>query len=98
MDFHEPHSSVQVEAEQLLQHNIMLLRKEVADQLQTERARGAMVLSAKVVLFLAGYFGFDGHHLRREQIIVVALVQLRWILQVHLEDETLFFSRLSSDD
>ena len=91
MDIHELHSSVQVEAKQLAEHYAELIRKERADQLTVERTRGSEVLGAQVVLLLAGNFGLDCHHLRGEWIIVVSVVQLWWVLQVHLEYE-LFFS------
>ena len=68
----------------------MLLWKKRADQLTAERTRGSKVLGSQVVLLLAGDFGLDSHHLRGERIVVVSLMQLWWVLLVHLEDETLF--------
>ena len=65
----------------------MVLRKGGADQLTAERTRGSEVLGAQVVLLFAGDIGLDCHHLRRERIVVVLLVQLCWVFQVHLEDE-----------
>ena len=90
VDFHEPHSSVQVEPEQLPEHYVVFLRNERADQFTAERTRSSEVLGTQVVLLFAGDFGIDCHHLRGEWIIFVSVVQLWWVLQVHLEDKTLF--------
>ena len=91
VDFHEPHSTVQVELEQLPEHYIVLLQKERADQFTAERTCGSEVLGAQVVLLFAGDFWLDCHHHRGEWLIVVSVVQLWWVLQVHLKDK-LFFS------
>ena len=63
VDFNQTHSAVQLEAEQLPQHNVVLLRKEGADQLPTERARSAKILRAQVVLFLTCNLRHDNHNL-----------------------------------
>ena len=49
VDFHQSHSAVQVEAKQLPEHHVMLLRTEGADQLSAERTGGSEVLGAQVV-------------------------------------------------
>ena len=82
--FYKRHSAVQVEAEQLPEHHVVLFREEGADQLSAERTGCSKVLSAQVVLLHAGDLGLDGHYLGGERIIIVKIVKLRWILQVHL--------------
>ena len=92
--FYQSHSAVQVEAEQLSKHHVVLLREEGADQLSAERtgysSPSTSVLGAQVVFLYASDFGLDGHYLRRERIIIVTIVKFRWIIQVYLKDETLF--------
>ena len=91
VDFHQPHSAVQVEAEQLSEHHVVLLREEGADQLSAKWTGCSEVLGAQVVLLHAGDLGLDGHYVRGERIIIVTIVKFRWILQVHLKNETLLF-------
>ena len=85
----QPHSLVQVEAKQLTEHHVVLLRKKGADQLSAERTGGSEVLGAQVVLLHSGDLGLNGHNLRGERIIIITIVKVRWILQVDLKDETL---------
>ena len=71
-----PHSSVQEEPKQQLEHYVVIFWKKRANQLTDERTRGSEVLGAQVVLLLAGDFGLDFHHVRGERIVVVSLEQL----------------------
>ena len=91
VDFSLPHSAVQIEAEQLPEHPVVLLREDGADQLSAEQIGCSEVYGAQFVLLHAGDLWLDGHNLRGERIIIVTIVKLRWILQVHLEHETLLF-------
>ena len=62
MDFRQSHSAVEVEAQKLSEHYVVFLRKERAHQLSAERARGAEILGAQVVLLFTGDLWLDLHH------------------------------------
>ena len=91
VDFDQHNSAVQVEAEQLPEHHVVLLRDEGADQLLAERTGCFIKLSAQLLLLHAGDFGLYCLNFRGEQIIIVTIVKLRWILQIYLEDKTTLF-------
>ena len=74
VQFYQPHSAIEVEPKQLPYHNVVHLWVERPNQFPVVRAGGAEVLGTQVVLLLAGDLRLDGHHLRGERIVVVALV------------------------
>ena len=74
VDFHQFYSAVQVKADQLLEHHVVLLLEKGTDQLPAERTGGSEVLGAQVVLLLAGDLRLDCYYFRSERIVIVSLV------------------------
>ena len=64
MQFNKPHFAVEVETEQLIEHNVVLLREKRVDQLSAVHARGAKVLSAQNYLLLIGNLKLDRYYVR----------------------------------
>ena len=76
MHFNQFHSAIDLKAKQLTEHHLVLFREQRADEFSVEQARFAEILSAQIVLLLAGNLSLDGHYLLGERILVVTLVQL----------------------
>ena len=83
-------TAVEVKSQVRDLHNVFPLRYEPADELAAVQGGCAEVLGTELVLLFAWHYGLDGHCLRRERIISVAVVQLRRVVQVHFEIELLF--------
>ena len=95
VQFHQPNSAIEIEEKLLTYNHVVFSHEERADKFPAVRARNAKVLGATIVLLLTGDLRVDGHNLLSKRIVIVALVQLRRVLQVHLENETCFSSTFS---
>ena len=86
VQFDELHSAVEVESEEMIVLNVFSLRKKRAHKLATERTGSSKGLSKELVLVLTRDFGVDVHCLLRERVVIVALMQLRQVVQVDFKD------------
>ena len=77
VNFYQPHFAVQVDAEQLSEHYVMVLSEEEADQLSCEGTRYSKVFGAQGVLHHTGDLGFVNQYLRGKRIIIVTIVKIR---------------------
>ena len=80
------HPAVEVKSEEMAVHDVFPLRKERAHKLATEGRGSSKVLGAELVLLLTRDFCVDVHFLRRERVVIVALMQLGRVVQVDFED------------
>ena len=71
-------------------HDVFSLRKELAHELAIEGTGSSKVHGAELLLLLTINFCIDVYCLRRDRVVIVALMQLRRVVQVDFEDEMLF--------
>ena len=64
VQFNQPYLAIEIEAEQLTYHHVVLLREKRSDQFPVGGARGAEVLGAQIVLLFTGDLKLDGHYIR----------------------------------
>ena len=86
MHLNELHPAVEGEQEEMAVNDVFLLMKERAHELATEKTGSSKVLGAELVLLLTRDFCVDIHCLRRERVVIVALMQLGRVVQVDFED------------
>ena len=90
VNLNELHPAVKVESKEMAVHNVFSLRKERAHELATEGTGSSKVLGAELVLLLTRDLCVDVHCLRRERVVIVALMQLGWVVQIDFEYVMLF--------
>ena len=84
------HPTIEVKLEEIAVHEVFPLWKKRAHELATEGTGSFKVLGAELVLLLTCDLCFDVHCLWRERVVIVALMQLWWVVQVAFEYVMLF--------
>ena len=87
----ELHFAVEVDSEEKAVHDVFPLRKKRAHELATEETGSSKVLGAELVLLFTRVFCVNVYCLRREKVVIVALMQLGRVVQVDFEYVMLFF-------
>lgn len=86
MDFYELMNALSVVMYKTAKHDLMAFRKEITNQLAAVRTGVAKVLYAQQMLFLAKNTLSYCDFFVRDQVVVVAIVGFRFVLEVDLVD------------
>ena len=89
MNMNQLHSAIKIEPKEMSVHHVFSLRKERADQLSAEWTRSPEVLGAELVLLFTSDSSLYSHGLRRERVVVIALMELGRVVHIHFEDVVL---------
>ena len=74
------YAAIEVKSEEMPVHDVFPLRKKRAHELATELTGCCKVVGAEPMLLFTCDFVIDNHRLRREKVIIVALMPLGQIV------------------
>lgn len=86
IDFDKLKTALQVEINEISENDVVTLWQKKADHIAAIGRGGTKVLCAQLNLFLAANKLLNCHCLRRKRIVVVAIMEIRWVLEDDLEN------------
>ena len=84
--FRHLHAALQVKLERLAERNVVRFGEQRTHELSTEQLAATVVESAQTQLLLREHLHLVLQQLRRERIIIIAIVDVCWILKIDFKD------------